>query len=417
MPLPTVTFGALRDETLEYLGDPVTQPASARLWSVAEAETQIREGYERLCALTACLWDALYLDEYANVGNFNEEFERVVGFFAGEVFYVRGRVNAAWEIAYCGDETAAGIESRVQSWWERDYFDDAGAPSAISLVPVEMNQLERVAYDGLRVDALSQQEIARWDPRFQLAQGWFSAYIFNRDGLRALRKYMRPARASQYPQQISSGDRGMIRSADDDGDLNTATTATVYWVHLDEFARVIGGGVMGVISAFDCFHVDNVTTTSTQASGFGAISEFAGWTIPRARGVLRRLPGYHPSGVVMRGIPKRLSRDYGNTKIEFTRRPLRLSKYTDVLEIPDHWTRYIRFYALHRLFLKDGPGFDLALSKHYKDRWERGVGRVIAWMTRTYKARLVRMGGAVPAQNPRGARPVLPWNFGRPTGR
>jgi hypothetical protein len=89
----------------------------------------------------------------------------------------------------------------------------------------------------------------------------------------------------------------------------------------------------------------------------------------------------------------------------------------DVFELPRHYTRYLRNYALHRAFKRRGPGQDLKLSAWFESRFKEGFGRIARRMTSIDEMRTYVLGGDAP--DPRHADKEMagvPWNFVRSRG-
>lgn len=101
----------------------------------------------------------------------------------------------------------------------------------------------------------------------------------------------------------------------------------------------------------------------------------------------------------------------GRTRLEYQRRPLALSASQD-FEIPDYMVKYVQWFAQARCLERNGIGQDLAFSKHFKDRYELAVARLLVRKARWTGARTGRLGGDL--SDPLLLPPALrwPWNYG-----
>lgn len=97
--------------------------------------------------------------------------------------------------------------------------------------------------------------------------------------------------------------------------------------------------------------------------------------------------------------------------IEYQQRGAVLSSDTIAIEIPDRYGKYIRWFVMWKALERDGPGQNLELAEHYRERYHGAVARVLRRKQRASSSRVLRMGGGQPRDlNP---RPRLPWNYGK----
>lgn len=250
--------------------------------------------------------------------------------------------------------------------WERDYSDNGVGPAnhtslwevdfittdlflATALLPETLLQVDRVTFDNYKIDCGTSGDARASDHRYQYTAGPPSAYITDQDGLMAIRKIPVPsARADVF---VHTGNRGTIR---------------------------------------------NVT-----ANEFGT-----GQTVVGLRGALRVLDEHHPSGAG-RGAPKRAYDDTKNVRVEIYRRG---DLTSDEFEIPDHYVRYVKHYAMSKAREREGPGQDLKLAKHDRARFEMGITRINDRKRTTARARTGRLGSTgYDGRMPPTAR--LPWQY------
>jgi len=81
-------------------------------------------------------------------------------------------------------------------------------------------------------------------------------------------------------------------------------------------------------------------------------------------------------------------------------------------ELPPRYFLYLADYMQQRALTKFGPGQNYKLAQLYKDRWERGIARIIKRVGRQNKERTGRMGGTSPGNRGGPPRARLPWNYG-----
>ena len=137
-----------------------------------------------------------------------------------------------------------------------------------------------------------------------------------------------------------------------------------------------------------------------------------GDTTSGSRGIPRCVPTQYPIGSNHWGTPRRVYRDGTNVKVEHWRSGRSLDD-ADGCELPARYAYYLRDYAQARALTRVGPGQDNVLGKHYGERWQRGVARVIR---RRELLQSPRVGTLTPAPvlgGGRPPRPKLPWNYGR----
>lgn len=277
----------VQTEVLYRLGD-----TAQDIWSSAEVQSSMQEGYDLLCLLSAVLWSRSWLDDVAGQGTYT--------------------------------------------------------------LPTDLLEIERATWDTVRLIPLRNPELQDMDGQYETTQGAVEYYAMDGDGLRILRKYRVPS-------------------------------ATVAYV---------AASVVGTWGAPRTFH--EITDDGTSGT----------WGLPRS------IPGQTVVGTW--GIARRaftVSPDT-NTRIEYSRRGAALIADGTEFEVPDWVVKTIRFYCLWRALERNGPGQDLALAAHYRDRWLEGVERLKGRISKKLASRVGVMGGTGETKT-RHMHGVLPWNFGR----
>jgi hypothetical protein len=118
-----------RTDVLTYLGD-----SASGIWSTAEVDSYIKEGYDDLCLRTGILWKK---------------------------------------------DAPAGIQPV--------------AGTGTYTLPTDLYKIERMTWNKKRMLPLSAEEAARRDPRYRATQGLPEAYIVEGDGLGTVRYFRVPS--------------------------------------------------------------------------------------------------------------------------------------------------------------------------------------------------------------------------------
>jgi len=253
-----------------------------------------------------------------------------------------------WERDY--DSNGAGPANHT-SPWERDHIEtDLFVPA--TELPNSLLEVDRVTYDDYLIGPVHSSRVKRADGRYLYTVGPTTAYVLDEDGVFVIRKVPVPdGRADTFEH---SGTYGTLRRASS-----------------DEFGS--GEPVLG------------------------------SW------GGLRQAPEHFPAGPG-RGTPRRVYRDGKNVRVEVFRRGT--DPGSAQFEMPDHYVRYVVFYAMSKALKREGPGQNLKMAGHYMARFESGVARIIRRMSRTTAARVGHFGLTKPRPF---RKPIvqLPWPYPR----
>jgi hypothetical protein len=144
-------------------------------------------------------------------------------------------------------------------------------------------------------------------------------------------------------------------------------------------------------------------TTYTVTGTRGALkqvtsTEFNSESVTGTRGILRQTSSHLWIGTQF-GSAKRLYDDEQSARVEYFRLGRQLSEY-EPFEVPDRFVKVIEFWALAKCLEREGPGQDVALSKHYRARFDSGVERLRSRINSVHKIRVGSIGGS-----PASARP------------
>lgn len=327
--------------------------SSEQLWTRAEVELYVKDGYNAFCRATKCILDFFYPENLPLAGNYVGRWER--NYFDSGMVAI-GLINYSggyWERDYA-EASAIGPANSTQPW-EATYLDTTFAVS-MHPIPEDNVTVDRATHDLGELEA----EWTRWveenDRDFQTTKGDPTRFLMDRDGMSRLR--IVPAGDGGATSVEVTGTYGLLRDAGD-------------------------------------------------ADGFGTWSPIGSW------GVLREIPSHFPMGAPF-GIPRRLYSDTNNTRVEYCRLGKDLS--SDQIELPDRFVKYVEFYAQAKALEREGPGQDIKLSQHFMGRYEDGVRRMTMRLSENKRAKVPAIGspGKQPT-SPALAR--LPFRYGRATRR
>jgi hypothetical protein len=344
----TITLYDSVNNVLKRLDD-YPSISSEQLWTRAEVELYVKDGYNAFARQTKCLIDFFYPENIPLAGNYVAWWERS--------YFESGMI-------------AVGLINYSGGYWERDYVEASGVGPSNSTQPWEATYLDTVFAVGLHpipednvsVDRAThdfgelQGEFTRWvdqnDRDFQTTTGDPTRFVMDRDGMSQIR--IVPAGTGGATTADVTGTFGLLRDAED-------------------------------------------------TDGFGTWAPIGSW------GVLREIPEHFPMGAQY-GIPRRLYSDEDNTRVEYFR--LGKSLDENATELPPRYMKYAEYYAQAKALERDGPGQDLKLSAHFVERFAEGVRRAVLRLGENKRAVVGQVGtpGRIPTA-PALAR--LPYRYGR----
>jgi hypothetical protein len=304
------------------------------VWTRAEVELYVKDGYDAFCRQTKSILDFFYPENLPLAGNYVSRWER--DYFDSGMVAV-GLVNYSggyWERDYA-EASAIGPANSTQPW-EAEYLDTVFAVS-MHPVPEDNVAVDRATHDFSELEA----EFTRWveenDRSYQTTMGEPSRFLMDRDGMSRMR--IVPAGDGGATSVDLTGTFGLLRDAADTDGLGT-------------------------------------------------------WSPSGTWGVLREIPEHFPMGAPF-GIPRRLYSDTKNTRVEYFRLG---NLTDDQIEVPDRFVKYVEFYAQAKALERDGPGQDLKLAAHFDGRFVDGVRRMVARLADNRRARVATIGsvGRIP---------------------
>ena len=323
--------------------------SSVSVWTRAEIELYVTDGYNAFCRRTKAVFDMFYPENLATAGNYVAKWE--------ENYYESGMIaqgllnysGGYWEQDYA-DPGAIGPVNLTQPW-ESTYQDEAFAVGR-GVVPEDNVTLDRGTFDWVEMDAEYSQWFEANDRNYRTVSGTPDRYAHDRDGI----GYMRTVRAG-------------------------SREATEYTV----------SGTYGLLR------------TAGSTDGLGTWAPVGSW------GGLREIPEHFRMGGLY-GIPRREYSDTGNVRVEYFRLGKDLGQYS--FDLPDRFVKYVEHYAQAKALERDGPGQDFVLSQHFMQRFEDGVSRTIKRLSEHRRARGGVI-GSTGRQPLRPALARLPYQYGR----
>lgn len=240
-----------------------------KLWTHAELELYVEDGYNRFCRETRCVFDMFYPENVSPSGNFVARWERecmTSGMISvGPMNFTGGY----WERDYAEASDIGPIRSTQP--WEDAYIasmDDTDVFSAFYPVPEDNVTVDRATYDWHTLSAEWTRFFEEKDRDFQETQGDPWRFAMDRDGMSAIRTVPVGTGAAIEPE--TSGTYGILRDMDYTAD-DLWTDAIAFWrmnevsgTRYDKYGDydlAQTGTVTGVAGKFN--HCASFTSTST----------------------------------------------------------------------------------------------------------------------------------------------------------
>lgn len=339
---------------LTRLGDLAQQ-----IWTTDEVLQHLVNGYQLIACVGEVFYDWTYLENLPRGASYSQPWEQAMLGGAAVFDYGYANYSAAFELgcsALLDERQQYGPANYTSPFEATDGLlarcKASTAIPATADVPLTLVGLTRVTWDKRQIDAMEARRLSRVDSRYEITAGEVYGYIWQKDGIRTLRKVRVPA--AQADTCVVNGAWGLLRTPTD---LST-DTVTGSW------------------------------------------------------GVCRRIPGQHPMGPDQFGAPRRPFLEGKNVRVEHTRHGRSLEATDGVCELPDRYAVYLRDYAMAMCLGRKGPGQDLKLAAHFQLRWTRGLARIQRRLQLVDAEHISVMGGDGTPLQTRPPRPKLPWAFG-----
>jgi len=412
------------------------------IWSKAELEGYAQLGYEQFCALTRALWDSRHLPARHEPVYTPDKFAREDAPASSRTWETfvpsQDRPTTRRTTARYAEDLVMVSDPAPFLGGGQEFARQAGqmglittapdvlwagveAPNAEIVLPDDVLEVERVTYDGRRLQALTAQEANRIDCQWEQYSGYPSGFIVRQEGGRKILKLFRgpaePADIRPYTQET-----GILRGGLDESDTTTTTVLAAQRITLTPFALQytsgpFAGQAASLVSTFFPYPVSplQLVTVPNRPTvvGWAGLTETAGYNYDGGPyGIARRISGTFCTGGPF-GAPRRWNPGEKNTRIDYVRKAPRLTAGQQ-LHIQDWDARNVLWFVLSRAYSKDCPGQNLKAAEHYQQRWELGVSMVKARWGEVREG-LAHVMGRGRTSDTRDTNPTaqLPWQYGR----
>ena len=402
----SVFLSNLREGLAARLGD-----ASAAIWTAAELDGYLREGYDDLTQRTGCLWATDVLPDYAMAFCYTAEWES-------------GYWGSGWAISSLGNFTAT---------WERDYLDNARGPanhshhwefnggyvswetlvSALDDLPVNLQEVERATWNTRSIEALSSRYLETEDGRYELNRGAVEGYTQDKDGLNRFRKWRVPS-APYVPYSTNPVPARFDSTQTWESTYLSTVSARADYSSIAESAFVAASDSGPAPYNHNWEYLYGFVAGEPVNGEFGILVQITDVTTQTAQeqwGEFVQVDGQHGMGDPW-GVIVGIYTEPNNVRLEYRRRGAALSAMQP-FEIADRYTVYVRHYAQARALSREGPGQELELSAHFSARYEAGIARMLKrrQAVQFQMSSVLGSGGTEQrARRPQLAR--LPWQYG-----
>ncbi len=358
------------------------------IWSHAELQLYLKDGYDRYTRRTKCLFDIHCIPNVPITGNWQTDLERYFGLtkagwgLTDERLTFSGDYLKNWGTGKYGSKEYGPSLSRAAtpatSPSEITYFDSdnfnaisSDLPTAVpgGHMPQHVVDVLRVYFHERTLKGMSSQVMRELDPNYESREGDPQWFTVDKDGLFYLRVV-----------PVAGGDAvyDTIDVKDNDGTPHD------------------GWGVLTRRLDSD----DDVEDTIDEggADGWGIMVHREDITFP-ALGPWGHPTWIHPHTDNIIYEVHRLGRDLD----------------THEFEIPQAYLKYVEYYACAQALEKVGPGQSMKLAKHYYERYEMGVERMTQKKRDMLKERVGRLGGGEIEESNFGlGDPQPPFPYGEP---
>lgn len=388
---------------------------SEAIWTQAELEGYIQEGYDDLTKRTGCLFDTAMLPDVPFAFNITADWEEG---YADASMMVSGPAGFTCEFERSYIDNARGPANHNHAWEYHLGYQTMLEVDALADLPESLQEVERATWNTRRISALTSRDLETFDSRYELNKGEVIGYTQDKDGLGVLRKWHVPS-APYSPFTFDAGEDLEIFSFtqtweedyfpsgfEENGPLQfTAGGDQPYALSTDlgpgthNYRWEVSGGYASASSSNDdgfgiIRNLSGIVDISVDSDGFGDLVQVDTVNVFEDFGILG--PIYPDTNVV---------------RIEYRRRGQTLSDTQD-FEIADRYTVYVRHYAQSQALGREGPGQDLTLAKHFAERYEAGIARMKRRAHAMDYQRAMVMGGGSSLQRKGPPLARLPYNYG-----
>jgi hypothetical protein len=155
-----------------------------QIWTRAEVELYLKDGYNAFCRQTKCLLDFFYPENIPPVGNYTARWE--LGYYqSGMIAHgILSYSGGLWERDY-SQASGTGPINHTQPW-EADYIETV-FPAAVHAVPEDNVAVDRATFDLHQLEPEFTRFFEETDRSFQTVTGDPWRFSMDRDGMSRLR--------------------------------------------------------------------------------------------------------------------------------------------------------------------------------------------------------------------------------------
>jgi hypothetical protein len=435
----------LRQLVRDRLGD------GGAVWTDAEIDLQLQEGYEALASAQDVFFDFVYLENLPAVASYNQPWEarflpsvrltrrtEASSGFSCTQPWEQGHLTrlgftnlgwsdytAQWEPDHVSEaQIAAGMCKRGPGRYTNSFEDTDGFLTTLGLPSVRSVFAE--LYGGLDAGH------ANTTASFELAlardvadeRTWTGPAVANHEFEVTETFLTRSGAAPAIPAtaEVPEAVVQLTRATWDRRGIDLLDPRTMQQV--DSRYEVTVGEVYGLMWRKDGVRtIRKVRVPGTQSDSItldegnrGAIrdcADLSGDSASGTWGTPRRIPGHHPIGGGVWGTARRPYLDGHNVRLEVFRLGAPMDTAETPCELPDRYALYLRDFAQGQLLQRNGPGQDRLLAQHFLERWARGLTRIERRRQHVNVEHSVIIGGEDRGLARRPPRPSLPWPYGR----
>lgn len=204
------------------------------VWTRAEIQQHVEDGYNAFCRQTKCILDFFYPENIPTAGNYMAKWEE--GYFDSGMIAIGllGFSGGYWEQDYA-EASQIGPINHTQPW-EADYLTTTFTVSRVKVADDNI-AVDRVTHDFHTLEPEYTRFFERTNKNFQTTSGEPWRYTMDRDGI----GYMRvvPAGAGNATSYDAHGKFGLLRRPE-------YVPTTAYWT-LDETSGTTRADTMGLV--------------------------------------------------------------------------------------------------------------------------------------------------------------------------
>lgn len=382
---------------------------SAAIWTRAELLTFYNDAYEQFCSKSRCVRRLHLIDvppRYAFTYCYEWESRYTQGGPSRMMMLPSldgtRRVTSLWEAEQAEGVTPTASYAGKTQEWERAYGNETDRQFIFAL-PKHGDLIMRVAWDGKALNPVTVREFDHTDDAWMRRAGEPWWWTNGTGRIRTIEVYEIVTNYTQQYALVDYADRGLARGFSGVRDYGIAseitthafaysTPADAHHQGADSTPYLTGLGWNFTIRATDgtgCTYRweadmrngDTLTAAST-AQTYAWEEVFGGVSLAFGVGTVRAMVspdrqywgmGSSPSLNTLYGGIRDLRSSVQSVEVTHVVTPEAALTEVDIPDLlPTQAQRYLRYYCWYRAYVRSGPGQNLALAKHYRDRFDRG---------------------------------------------